>query len=127
MKPYRILVTGSRDWADWPVLNEALETQNILAIPRPVTVIQGGASGADTMARVWGMRKFGVTVETYRADWRPQGIYNPQAGLLRNRQMVEAGADICLGFIRNGSRGATHCANLAEEAGIPTRRYEVTG
>jgi len=65
----------------------------------------------------------GVAVEVHPAIWRPNGIYNPQAGFLRNRKMVELGADVCLAFIRNGSRGASHCAGLAEGAGIPTRRY----
>jgi hypothetical protein len=57
------------------------------------------------------------------AGSREHGVYNPQAGLARNRLMVELGADICLAFVRNGSRGASHCAALAEEAGIPVRRY----
>jgi len=36
--------------------------------------------------------------------------------------MVAAGADLCLAFIHNGARGASHCAALAEQAGIPTIR-----
>jgi hypothetical protein len=37
--------------------------------------------------------------------------------------MVNLGADLVLAFIRNGSRGASHTADLAEQAGIETRRF----
>ena len=120
-EPYRILVTGSRDWCHLPRLYEALETAAILASPRRVIFVQGGARGVDTDTKNWAVEN-GYEVITYPAEWRKNGIYNPQAGLLRNREMVEAGADVALAFIRRGSRGATHCADLAEEAGIPTRR-----
>jgi len=124
LKPYRVLVTGSRDWTDLLTLDIALGSeQGMAAIDlRPLVVVHGGARGADAMADAWARRN-GFAVEKHPAIWRPNGVYNPQAGLLRNREMVRLGADVCLAFIRSGSRGASHCARLAEEAGIPTNRY----
>ncbi|MFB7107266.1 DUF2493 domain-containing protein [Streptomyces hydrogenans] len=122
--PFRILVTGSRDWTDRATLYGAL---NMYAsadeLQQPITVIHGDcATGADAMAETWALTRR-VAVIRHPAKWREHGVYNPQAGLARNRLMVELGADVCLAFIKNGSRGASHCARLAEEAGIPTRRY----
>lgn len=122
---YRILVTGSRDWGDRVTVYEALDDIWCrLHALRPLTVIHGDCpTGADEIANAWALAN-GVAVIRHPAKWREHGIYNPQAGLARNRLMVEQGAEICLAFIKNGSRGASHCARLAEEAGIPTRRYE---
>lgn len=122
----RILVTGSRDWDDriWiaTVLNHHM-LERWRTHREPVIVVHGHCpTGADAMADGWAVAN-GMEVERHPAKWREHGIYNPQAGLLRNREMVALGADICVAFIRNGSRGATHCADLAQEAGIPTWRY----
>jgi hypothetical protein len=119
---YRVLVTGSRDWIDRDVILNAFSGLPFRHGTLPV-VVHGDCKGADRLAELVAERVFGWKTEGHPAIWRPNGIYNPQAGLLRNRKMVELGADICLAFIKNGSRGATHCAGLAEEAGIPTRRF----
>jgi len=119
----RILVTGSRDWADADVIEEAIIQACRDGYDRRVVIVHGKCpTGADFLADNIA-RARGIDREAHPAIWRPNGIYNPQAGLLRNRKMVNLGACVCLAFIRNGSRGASHCARLAEEAGIPTRRY----
>lgn len=123
MKPFRVLITGSRLWEDWPAFNEALSTVELAAAPRPLLVVHGYArQGADAFADAWAYRN-GVAVERHPALWRLHGVYNPQAGLARNRHMVSLGADVCLAFFAGPSRGTNHCATLAEEAGIPVHRY----
>lgn len=115
----RILVTGSRDWTDKVTIAHAIrEAWLVEGRPYGVTVVHGGARGADYIAGVYSKR-LGFKVEVHEvsdADWKNFGR---SAGAIRNQAMVDAGADICLAFIRNESRGATMCARMAEKAGIP--------
>lgn len=124
VKDYRVLVTGSRDWTDLAAVDRSLDVFQSRAATEGsrLVVVHGAARGADAIAERWALRN-GVAVERHPARWRPGGVYNPQAGLVRNREMVKAGADVCLAFIRSGSRGASHCARLAEEAGIPVNYH----
>jgi hypothetical protein len=119
--PYRLLVTGSRDWDDDTAIGEALsEAIRPIWHDRDVVIVHGACpSGADQMAHQWA-EVFGVAVEPHPANWRING---KRAGFIRNQLMVNLGADLCLAFIRNGSRGASHTAALAEQAGIPVRRF----
>lgn len=78
-------------------------------------------TGADAIADVWCLRK-DVRLERHPADWKRWG---KAAGPKRNEEMVELGADVCLAFIKNKSKGATHCSDLAEAADITTVRWVV--
>lgn len=119
---HRVLVTGSRAWATPRAVHWALnrELADARRAGQAMTVAHGACpTGADAHAEEWA-RANGVTVHAHPPDW---GRYGKAAGPLRNAEMVTAGADVCLAFIRGGSPGATHTAALAEAAGIPTRRY----
>ncbi|MFJ5294470.1 DUF2493 domain-containing protein [Streptomyces sp. NPDC088348] len=120
-QPYRILVTGSRDWADHDVVRDALAAATYQHVP--AVIVHGACpSGADAMASWWvrRYRHLGLTEERHPADWKANGR---AAGPIRNALMVNLGADVCLAFIKGGSRGASHTAGLAELAGITVRRY----
>lgn len=114
----RILITGSRDWRDWVTIAEAFDGFGL--VDDDNTVVSGACpTGADYICEVQA-NDLHWTVERHPADWSRLG---KRAGFVRNAEMVELGADVCLAFIRNGSKGATHTANLAEKAGIKVVRY----
>ena len=83
-------------------------------------IVHGGATGADTEAALHGQRLFNLQAEIHRADWKK---YDKAASPIRNKQMVELGADLCLAFPDHpkggGSRGTWNCIDLAQQAGIP--------
>lgn len=144
MAPRRILITGSRSWNDPHRLDTEIDryitehsgiTVGANGHPADIDewVIVHGAcpTGADALADDYATRNW-LEVEPYPANWKRWG---KAAGLLRNGDMVHAGADVCLAFITpcrkptcptprpHGSHGATHCADLAEDEGIETRRF----
>jgi hypothetical protein len=125
MTGLRILVTGSRTWDDRRRVRRALTG---VALERGdfhgIVVVHGACpTGADALADEWATNHddWGVTAERHPADWDRHG---KRAGFIRNAEMVATGADLCLAFIKDGSRGATMTADLAEKAGIPTMRHE---
>lgn len=121
----RVLVTGSRDWQEWLPIWETIEDVALGYWGSEVVVVHGACpSGADKFASEWCQKSielhWNVTEEPHPADWTR---YGKSAGFRRNAEMVNLGADLCLAFIRNNSKGATMTAELAQKAGIETRIY----
>lgn len=117
----RILITGSRNWTDAQTLDEALSHFHD-AHPNAVLVSGACPTGADRLAEeAW--ESWGGTVERHPADWDRHG---KAAGPLRNQEMVDLGADICVAFPLPDSRGTKHCMGAAERAGIPVLTVTTT-
>ena len=114
---HRLLVTGSRDWADKNAIEIGLRTVwNSWDNDTDAVLIVGRCpTGADKIAEdIW--VSWGLTVEPYPADWKR---YGRGAGPIRNKQMLNADPDVCLAFMNQGSSGTANMAKLAQKAGLP--------
>lgn len=140
-EPYRLLITGSRNWPDDGSVGEAIY-ETLAGRHDPVIVIVHGAclEGADAQASAfcrteaeWFAQNGQRLVEERHPAERKR--FRGQAGPIRNAHMVALGAQVCLAFVApcvspkcrtpepHGSHGATGCALLAEQAGIRVERW----
>ena len=119
----RILVCGGRDFGDkallWRILDMVVPKQppdeHGNWMPGNVTIIQGGARGADTLAHDYAVVNW-VQFETYYADWKKHG---KAAGHIRNQRMLDEGKpDLVVAF--PGGRGTNDMTDRAMKAGVET-------
>lgn len=120
MDKARVLITGSRTWDDRDQIRAALQEAWRESVGPFILVSGACPTGADFIGESL-CAEVGIEVERHPADW---DLYGKRAGFVRNAEMVDLGADLCLAFIRDGSKGASMTAGLAEKAGIPVWRYE---
>lgn len=119
----RILICGSRHWTNQDfiyhtLLDVALES---MLQPNEVTIISGGAKGADTHAE--NIAKLcGCMLEVFPANWSKFG---KSAGPRRNIQMLDSGVDLVLAFSPDltKSKGTAHTVREARKRNIPTRVF----
>jgi len=76
-------------------------------------IIEGGAKGADSMAREWA-KVYDIPLETYRADWVQ---YLRRAGPIRNQRMVDEAKPHCV-IAFPGGAGTDDMKRRARRAGI---------
>lgn len=112
----RILVTGSRDRNDRGVMRAVLTALWAAPEYRDAVLVHGACpTGADEICRQeW--ERLGGTTEPHPAQW---DVHGKAAGPIRNQQMVDLGADVCLAFPLPNSRGTVDCMGRAGAAGIP--------
>lgn len=128
MSAFIILVTASRLWNRPDVVEETLRILANAAWESGISdvVVRHGAcpTGGDAQADAWVRRQrhegLAVRADRWPADWTGLG---KRAGYARNLAMVQAEpvADVCVAFIRDLSKGASMCAELAERAEIPVQ------
>lgn len=124
MDMYRVLVTGDRNWEDYPTMlgvlskiDDEAKSQN-----KKVMLIHGNAKGADAMADGIG-NTLGWNVVAVPANWAE---YGKNAGPFRNREMLSMRPNIVIGFHKMlwTSEGTLDCLKQATRLGLKVELHQ---
>lgn len=115
----RVLVCGGRHWESDSAWNAVMTTLDSLHKTRMITaIIEGGASGADALARTWAEGRK-VKCITVPADWAK---YGRAAGPIRNQRMIDDfRPDYVVAF--PGGRGTADMVSRARASSVPVEEY----
>lgn len=110
---FPLIVCGGRDFGNaqsvYRVLDQLRKEKGVL------TLIQGGARGADMFAREWAFAQDSVHLVNVPANWQTHG---PAAGPIRNQEMIDDfRPELVVAF--PGGRGTRDMVLRAKRAGIP--------
>jgi hypothetical protein len=134
----RVIVTGSRDWTDRITIARALHEYVVekhwetgydgqgefvdYLVPKDFVLVHGHCpTGADAIADDWCIG-YDFIAERHPAEWNS---YGKAAGRMRNYDMAQLGADLCLAFLKNESPGTRDMINKAIKAKIRTVIYPI--
>lgn len=105
----KIAVIGSRSFNDYVFLKDTL-LKIISGISSDVTIVSGGAKGADILSEKFA-RENNLQTEIYLPDWKKFGR---GAGIVRNKDIVNA-SDIVVAFWDGKSKGTLSSINIAKK------------
>lgn len=109
-----VLVCGGRDYAGAAQVFDVLDSILKQTPPGALLILQGGASGADAIARQWCQRRL-VDYRNYPAEWSKHG---KAAGPIRNQRMLDHGKpQMVIAF--PGGKGTADMVARAKTAGVP--------
>jgi hypothetical protein len=115
----RVLVCGGRDFEDFEAVDYVLEHFHTKV--EPITlIIQGGATGADRLAKDWAHMNIIPCLE-HPANWNK---YKKAAGMIRNKEMLKWEPEMVIAF--PGGPGTAGMVKIAKEAGLIVKeiRYD---
>lgn len=112
----RVLICGSRDWALYAPVRDLVASLD----PDEDVVLEGGAPGADALARL-ACEELEVPFWEFPAAWKRHG--GRRAGPIRNGRMIRQGRpDRVVAFHGDPGlgRGTRDMVEKARSAGVPT-------
>lgn len=114
-----VIVCGGRSYSDYKRVCEMLDSVKFTLGDVPLMIVQGGASGADKLAKKWAFDR-SVPCTTFSANW---AIYGRKAGMIRNQSMLdETKPKLVVAF--PGGRGTENMVRIARAANVAVIRSE---
>ena len=118
----RAIVAGSRNFVDYNLLekecDKILSTEIKKSPVSDVTIISGGASGADKLGEKYGKKRH-LSIVRFEANW---DRFKAAAGPIRNEKMARYAAEVdrkmLIAFWDGQSRGTGSMIELAKKHGI---------
>jgi len=122
----RVIICGSRDWTDEALIDLFIEGLHEIH-GQFLTIVHGAARGADEIAGRLAEAR-GIPTEAFPADWTNLG---KAAGHIRNKQMLDSGADVVVAFKDNFNHeldkgGTENMVKIAQDAGVSVRLVDHT-
>ncbi len=90
-----------------------------------IVIVSGAAEGPDTLAIRYAKDR-GYECEEYPAQWRVNGVYQRNAGIIRNGIMVERATHV-IAFWDYQSGGTKNSIRRAQVKGLPLRIIDLRG
>lgn len=106
----KTIIAGSRSIVDMDVVVNAIQ-ESKFEITR---LLCGMAQGVDLLGLAWAMQNY-IPWDEYPAIWRPDGIYDPEAGFKRNQEMADK-ADALIAVWDGESGGTEDMIDRAKKA-----------
>lgn len=115
----RIIIAGSRTWADSAPINELVHQLD----KHNDVIITGGATGVDSIAHAIALG-LGFETMVFTADWKKHGR---AAGPIRNKDMLTIGKPDKIFVFHNDLKNSKGTRNLALQAiGMKIPVYDMT-
>lgn len=109
------MVCGGREYQNYDILANTLS--DIRGKHPDMTLISGGARGADSLAEIY-CQTNNVKCTVLKADWAK---YGKGAGAIRNTQLLNLNPDLVIAFWDGKSKGTADSIKKAKQKGIEVR------
>ena len=112
-----LLIAGGRDFDDAETFDRVVR-EHIAGNEAGTVIVEGGAKGADSLAREYA-KKNGMKYVEMKADWKK---YGRAAGPKRNDEMIQLIKEkngTALYFWDGQSKGTKQCIESARRNGVP--------